>query len=43
MPPVINIAIRPHLVHSGGKVVDDFAATGPKLVDNPVGAGRPAP
>lgn len=39
----IDRTANPQSVHIGGKLVDGHAPDGPDLVDNPVGAGRPAP
>jgi hypothetical protein len=41
--PSIDRTANPQSVHIGGKLVDGHAPEGPNLVDNPVGAGRPAP
>ncbi len=39
----VERAVRPQVVHTGGKVVDGIAGAAAKVVDNPVGDDRRAP
>lgn len=47
VPPLNGVVVlripNPQSVHNGRKLVDGHAPDRPNLVDNPVGAGRPAP